>query len=158
MARGKYAAKAAEQRAAAAADTVDTLKAQLAEERAAAARDIAALKTENQRLAGQLTSAVKTMAAAEVERVRTEARELAQAERDQRHTKTLEAVRYLQVHHSGVDYEEWMKFLEMLGIEPGEAVGHYDIPRAARRVGADKARKAMSMVEQGYQLGGKRPW
>lgn len=75
MAKGKYAARAASARVSGAQETVERLRQQLAEERAAAAHEIASLKTENQRLAGKLTSAVKSMASAEVERVQRQAAE-----------------------------------------------------------------------------------
>jgi hypothetical protein len=75
VAKGKYAARAANARVSSAQETVEQLRQQLAEERAAAAHEIASLKNENQRLAGKLTSAVKAMAGAEVERVQQQAAE-----------------------------------------------------------------------------------
>jgi hypothetical protein len=85
VARGKYAARAANARAESVSERADRLEAQLADERSASAREIAALKTEVNRLAGQLTTAVKDMAAAEVERIQREAAEtLAAAKADWR--------------------------------------------------------------------------
>jgi hypothetical protein len=96
MARGKYATRAANARAETAGERADRLEVALAEERSARAREVAALKTEVQRLAGQLTTAVMTMAAAEVERVRAESVAQIEAIRSESAQRGLDAMRLLE--------------------------------------------------------------
>jgi hypothetical protein len=156
MAKGKYAAKAAGQRATAAAETVETLKAQLAEERKTRAAESADLKTQIQQIAGRLTREVNDLAGAEIARAQSEARELIEAERAERHAKNLEAYRFLLTLDLNLDTENGFNLCALLGLDPGEAISNYQIPRYARRLSGDQARHALSKLEQDLATGAPR--
>jgi hypothetical protein len=151
--KGKYAAKAAGQRAAQATDTVAELKAQLAAERTEHAREVVDLKTQVQQLAGRLTREVRDLSAAEIARAAAEARELVKAARDEQHAKALEVARLLLTLELGIGYEDWTKVCETLGIDPGQSISHYDVPRAARRLTNERAKHAMAQFEQNLRTG-----
>lgn len=154
MARGKYAVKAAGQRATAAAETVEALKAQLANARKTHAAEVAGLKTEVQQLAGKLTREVNSLAAAEVARVRSEARALVESEREARRAKAIEAWKFLLSLDLRIGYENAARVCELLGIDLGESVEQYGgVPRAARRLTNGRARAAMSRLEQAIVTG-----
>jgi hypothetical protein len=160
MARGKYAAKAAGQRAAAAAETVETLTARLAEERTAAAREVADLKTENQRLAGRLTSAVRSMAAAEVERVRLEAAGQVEALRESHRTAALSVAVLLGASKPEPEAETLRAIADILGVPLGEFLAATGEPtlggRATRRFSSAKYAQGQALLESGYGPGGSR--
>ncbi len=152
MARGKYAVKAAGQRATAAAETVEALKAQLAEERATAAREIAELKTENQRLAGQLTSAVKTMAAAEVDRVRVECRAEITKERGRQVEKAVAIAAVLDRDGAHLTMGGYADIADALGVSMGDFLSSTATTRASRRATTTTARYVEALKDRGLNL------
>lgn len=152
MTRGKYAAKAAGQRAAAANETAESLKAQLADERATSAREITDLKAEVQRLAGQLTTAVKTMAAAEVERVQAEATAQVETERNKRVERALAIAEVLNRNGVHLPADGYADIADALDVSMGEFLGASAKTRAARRSSAAKARYVAALKDRGLGL------
>jgi hypothetical protein len=131
VAKGKYAARAASARVSGAQETVERLRQQLAEERAAAAHEIASLKTENQRLAGKLTSAVKSMASAEVERVQRQAADAVAAarqdamgevriEREAARERAFAALKVIRDYVHTLPVQAWPQLYDALGVTADE--------------------------------------
>lgn len=143
VARGKYATRAANTRGEVAVERAARLEQQFSEERAASAREIASLKAEVQRLAGQLTSAVKGMAAAEVERVRTECAGVIKEAEAKRAANATAVIELLSPATTELSFSVWQQIVTLLDV-PGIAVGS----RSARRTNGKKLVAAATRHEQ----------
>lgn len=114
MARGKQAARAANRRAAVAADTVESLRAQLAEERAKSASEISALKMRVEQLGGRLTSAVALLANEEIQKAKEHAQASIKAEREKSCGHFKEIIKYIN-EVTTLTVVQWMKLRDIGG-------------------------------------------
>lgn len=150
MARGKQAARAANRRAAMAADTVESLSAQLANERAKSSREIADLKNERDRLAGRLTSEVAAMAATKVERIQSDYAAARTMERAKQRENGLKLSKIMTEGECRLPHESYEVIAALFGLSLGEFLthDHIDNNRTSRRVTASKRKALDSELDQ----------
>lgn len=124
MARGKYAARAANTRAESATERAERLERQLAEERAAHAREVADLKNRVQQLSGQLTREVGVLAAVEVQRAKDNAQSAIAAEREDWAARARAAIALLDRDGTGMrTAEAWDELRRLLRVSGDDYAG-----------------------------------
>lgn len=150
MTRGKYAAKANGQRAEAAANTVNALRAQLDQERRDRTAETSMLKTRIGTLEGQLLREVRELAADEVTRVRAEGRQALEAEHADRRTNAVAIANFLTEEglFAGLTQVQVGELTDLLGFDRNELLDTRN--RQGRRVTKKKLRYADSLIRRGF--------
>lgn len=152
MARGKYAARAANREAAEAQQSAAHLSNLLATERIEHTRKIAELNGRIAQLQGRLDREVAALAEAEVRKVGDEYRAQLAAERAERHERSLEVGRLLFAQGVKLsDLHAWARLAELLGLSIGELTegAGADTNRHSRRTSTNRAHHIATLSEQG---------
>lgn len=142
MVRGKYAAKVNGQRAEAAANTVVALQGQLDRERRDRGSEVAMLKSEIERLQGQLTSEAMKLSAAAIREVERSCAEKLKSAKAERSAAGDAALLLLEEHGFRPSAAVWAQLYALLDAQgaPGN--------REARRMTAKKMRPVATRHEQ----------
>lgn len=120
MAKGKYAARAANARAESASERADRLEAALTDERRIHAQESSDLRVQIQQLAGRLTTEVHKLAADAVNAARAEADKRVLDERAEAKERVLAGLRVLNNHSARMSGEGWADLYEALDITLAE--------------------------------------